>query len=158
MAGQRRGEPGGLRGRGLPRLGGLALALSLLLTAGCGDGGPTGTDRHLGGDGTTGGPSGAELLVGTWRTVLVVEVPGDVQTWTTTWHFDADGACHQTVVTESLAEGWPRVSERDCTYEAGDFEVVIAFDDGGVLEVEYGFADFSPDRLLLDGFEYQRLA
>jgi hypothetical protein len=29
---------------------------------------------------------------------------------------------------------------------------------GGTLVLEYSFADFSPDRLILDGFEYERLA
>ena len=88
----------------------------------------------------------------------MVEVPGDLQTWTTTWHFDADGGCRQTVVTESVAEGFPRVTERGCTYAAGDFEITVRFGGGGVLELEYAFADFSPDRLVLDGFEYERLA
>ena len=158
MAGQRRGEPGVHRLRGLRRLGGLALALSLLLTAACGEGGPAGTDRLPGDGGTTGSPSGADLLLGTWRTTLLVEVPGDLQTWTTTWHFDVDGGCRQTVVTESVAEGFPLVTERGCTYAAGDVEITVRFEGGGVLELEYAFADFSPDRLVLDGFEYERLA
>lgn len=157
MAGQRRGEPGLLGGRSRPRLGRLALALSLLLTAACGDGGPTGTGRQHGG-GTTGAPTGAELLVGTWRTTAVVEVPGDIQTWTTTWRFGEDGGCDQIVESESLVEGIPRVTERACTWVAGDFEVTVTFIGGGALELAYGFADFSPDRLVLDGFEYERLA
>lgn len=132
--------------------------MSLLVVAGCGEGGPTGTTRPDGNGGTGGDPTGAELLVGTWRTVLVVEVPGDLQTWTTVWRFDDDGTCRQTVTTESLAEGFPRTTEHDCTYEAGDFEVIIDLDDGRRFEVDYSFADFSPDRLVLDGFEYERLA
>jgi hypothetical protein len=90
--------------------------------------------------------------------VVVVEVPGDVQTWTTTWRFDADNSCLQTVAIESLAEGIPRVTQRPCTFTAGDFEVTIAFVGGGTLVFEYSFAGFSPDRLVLDGFEYQRIA
>lgn len=162
MAGQRWREPGILRRRGLRRLGGLALALSLLLIGGsCGEGDPTGTGRLPGTDGTTGTsgtPSGAELLVGTWRNVLFIEVPGDLQTWTTTWRFDDGGICRRTAVTESLAEGFPRTSEQGCTYVAGDFELTIAFESGAVLEVEYGFEGFSPERLVLDGFKYERLA
>lgn len=159
MAGQRRGEPGVLHTGGLPRLGRLALALSLLLSAaaGCGDG-PTGTRRPIDNGGTGGGPTGAELLVGTWRSVVVVEVPSDLQTLTTTWRFDEDGGCHYRVEVESQVEGVPRHTERDCTYHASDFEVTVTFVGGGGLELEYGFADFSPDRLVLDGFEYQRLA
>ena len=99
-----------------------------------------------------------ELLVGSWRTVLVVEVPGDLQTWTTTWSFDADGSCHQRVVTESLAEGFPRVTDRDCTFVVHDFEIVITYVGGGTVEFEYSFADFLPDRLIFGGFEYERVA
>jgi hypothetical protein len=141
-------------------VGRLALALSLLLSgaAACGEGGTTGVGRPGNDDGTSGTPSGAELLVGAWRTVAVVEVPGDLQTWTTTWRFDEDGGCHRRVETESAVEGVPRITERACTFAAGDFEVTITFMGGGALELAYGFADFSPDRLLLDGFEYQRLA
>ena len=62
------------------------------------------------------------------------------------------------VEVESQVEGVPRHTERDCTYHASDFEVTVTFVGGGGLELEYGFADFSPDRLVLDGFEYQRLA
>ena len=160
MAGQRRSEPGVFRGRGLSRLGRLALALFLSLSAaaGCGDGGPTGTSRPIDNGGTGGPPTGAELLVGTWRTVVVIEVPGDLQTWTTTWRFDEDGGCHYRVEVESAVEGVPRQTERECTYLAGDFEVTVSFVGGGALELEYGFADFSRDRLVLDGFEYERLA
>jgi hypothetical protein len=137
---------------------GLALSLFLILLPACGDGGPAGVDRPDGNGGVSGGDGPTERLVGTWRTVVVVEVPGDIQTWTTTWRFEPDGACHQTVETESLAEGFPRVTERPCTFVARDFDVSITFAGGGTLVFEYSFADFSPDRLILDGFEYERLA
>jgi hypothetical protein len=141
-------------------MGGLGLALSLCLTLlpACGDGGPAGIDRPDGNGGVSGGDGSIEQLVGTWRTVVVVDVPGDIQTWTTTWRFEPDGTCLQTVETESLAEGFPRVTERTCSFVAGDFEVTITFAGGGTLEFQYSFADFSPDRLILDGFEYARLA
>jgi len=160
MAGQRRSEPDGRGGRGRRRLGGLGLALSLFLTLlpACGDGGPTGTDRPGGNSGISGGDGDAERLIGTWRTVVVVEVPSDIQTWTTTWRFEPVGNCLQTVETESLAEGFPRVTERPCTFVTGGSEVTISFTGGGTLVLEYSFADFSPDRLILDGFEYERLA
>jgi hypothetical protein len=126
--------------------------------AACGDGGPTGTDRpgEHGGTSRSAGPS--EQLVGTWRTVVVVTLPGDVQTWTTTWRFEPDGGCSETVETESLAGGFPRVTERSCRFVARDFDVTIDFTGGGTLVLQYSFAGFSPDRLVLDGFEYQRLA
>ena len=161
MARQRRGEPGILGGRGGAGRGRLALALPLLLIVAlaCGGGGGPADPRPPDDNGgTAGGGTGAELLVGTWRAAAVVEVPGDLQTWTTTWRFDEDGRCRQSVETESVVEGVPRVTERRCTYVAGDFEVTVAFEGAGTLELAYGFADFSPDRLVLDGFEYERLA
>ena len=50
------------------------------------------------------GSGGGYELVGSWQTVVVIEVPGDLQTWTTTWRFDPAGTCRRTVVTESLAD------------------------------------------------------
>lgn len=141
-------------------MGGVVLALSLCLTlpTACGDGGPTGSDRPGDHRGITRGEGPREQLLGTWRAVVVVTLPGDLQTWTTTWRFDPAGSCRQTVETESLAEGFPRVTERSCSFVARDFDVAIAFTGGGRLVLRYSFADFSSDRLVLDGFEYQRLA
>lgn len=158
MAGQRRREPDGLRCGHRRRLAALAVALGLTVLTACGSGGPAGSQRPNDDDGTSGGNSPTELLIGSWRTVLVVEVPGDIQRWTTTWRFDEAGTCRQRVETESLAEGFPRVTERECTFVAGDFEINVTFAGGGTLEIEYAFADFSPDRLVLDGFEYDRVA
>ena len=89
---------------------------------------------------------------------MVVEVPGDIQAWETTWRFEPGGGCLETLVTQSQAEGFPRVKERSCTFVARDFDVTITFTGGGTLVLEYSFADFSPDRLILDGFEYVRLS
>ena len=137
---------------------GLALSLCLMLLPACGDGGPTGTDRPGGNGGTSASDGPTERLAGTWRIVVVVEVPADIQTWITTWRFDPDGRCLQTVETRSVVEGFPRVTERPCTFVARDFDVTIAFINGATLVFEYSFADFSPDRLILDGLEYERLA
>ena len=123
----------------------------------CGDGEPTGIDRPGGNGGVSEGDGAAELLIGTWRTVALVDVPGDIQAWATTWRFQSDGGCVQLVETRSVAEGFSRITERPCTFVAGDFEVTVAFTGGGTLVFEYSFADFSPDRLILDGFEYERL-
>jgi len=128
-----------------------------MLLPACGDGGPTGTDRPGGNSGVSGSKEAAELLIGDWRTVALVEVPGDIQAWATTWRFESDGRCLQVVETRSTAEGFPRITERPCTFVAGDLELTIAFTGGGTLVFEYSFADFSPDRLILDGFEYERL-
>lgn len=108
------------------------------------------------GPGTSAGSSAEATLVGTWRTVVVVQVPDDVQTWTTVWRFDAGGTCRQTIVTESLAEGFPRTTERACTWTVSDVRIAVSFAGGGALAIEFSFAGLSPDRLVLDGFEYQR--
>jgi hypothetical protein len=135
--------------------------LSLLL-AGCGGEAVAPSTAGLPGGGGGLGPGssaggGTEAtLVGTWRTVMVVEVPGDVQRWTTVWRFDAEGTCRQTVVTESLAEGFPRTTERACTWTVNDLQIAVGFAGGGTLAIKFSFAGLSPDRLVLDGFEYQR--
>jgi hypothetical protein len=139
----------------------VAVALSLLLIlAACSEAplGPGPFDR--GGDrgGASGGDGAAETLVGTWRTTLVIEVPGDLQTWTTTWRFDQDGTCHQTQESESLVEGFPRTTERNCTFTTDAAVMTVSFIGGGMLTLDFTFAGFSPDRLVLDGFEYQRIA
>lgn len=87
----------------------------------------------------------------------MVQVPGDVQTWTTIWRFGSDGGCQQTVETESLVEGFPRTTERACTYLTSVGTITIAYAGGGSLTFDYFFASFSPDRLVLDGFEYERI-
>jgi len=110
------------------------------------------------GPGTNGGGGATASLVGTWRTVVVLEVPGDLQTWTTTWRFEAGGTCRQTVITESLAEGFPRTTERVCSWQVSDGRVAISYAAGGTLTFDFSFAGLDPDRLVLDGFEYQRLA
>jgi hypothetical protein len=133
----------------------------ILLLAAC-NGDPTAPRMGAPGGGTDSGASdgggGGSALVGTWQTALVIEVPGDLQTWTTTWRFDAEGTCRQTLVTESLAEGFPRTTERACTWTTGSGEVTISFVGGGTQTLDFSFAAFDPDRLVLDGFEYQRLA
>jgi hypothetical protein len=101
--------------------------------------------------------SGSSTLVGSWRVQLVVPAPGDGQTWTTTWRFAADGSCHQTKVTESLAEGIPRTRERDCSFTVNGSTLSITFTGGEMLSADYSFAGFSPNRLVFDGVEYQRL-
>jgi len=115
-------------------------------------------DRPGGGFGTgiNSGGTGASSLVGIWRTVVVVQVPGDVQTWTTTWQFDADSTCRQTVVTESAANGFPVTTDRTCSWTTNDDQVTVTFVGGGTLT--FAFSLPASDRLVLDGFEYQREA
>lgn len=110
------------------------------------------------GRGTSDGGSAAGALVGVWQTTVVVQVPGDLQTWTTTWEFDADQSCREIQVTESLAEGFPRTTDRACTWAASGTQMTVTFAGGGTLVMQFSFAGLSPDRLVLDGFEYQRQA
>ena len=119
--------------------------------------GPPFPGGGCGGGGQAGGTSPSPLL-GDWQTVVLIQVSGDLQRWTTTWRFDAGGACRQTSVTESLAEGIPRTSERTCTYLTGESSVAITYADGAMVAFDFSFAGFSPDRLVLDGNEYKRLA
>jgi hypothetical protein len=148
LAGRRGGR------RGLELLG----AVALLALAGCsGDPLEPRTDQPGGNHTGTSGGSPAASIVGAWQTVVVIQVPGDLQTWTTTWRFESDGTCRQTVVSESLAEGFPRTTERTCTYTISGSSIIIAYLGGGELTFEFSFAGFSPDRLILDGFEYQRI-
>jgi hypothetical protein len=158
MAGQRRREPRGHRSRCRSRLGRLALALPLLLIgAGCGDPAPTEPRRPLDDTGTSGGDTPVGRLVGSWRATLIVEVPGDVQTWTTTWRFDPDGACLHTQEVRSAAEGVRRITERPCSFVADDFEITISYTGGATLVLDYAFPSSSSDVLTLDGFEYERV-
>jgi hypothetical protein len=105
---------------------------------------------------STGGAS--TTIVGGWQAVIVIEVPGDVQTWTTTWRFDTEGTCRETVIVESLAEGFPRTTDRTCTYTISGSSITISYTGGGDVTSDFSFAGFSPDVLVLDGFEYQRIA
>jgi hypothetical protein len=88
--------------------------------------------------------------------VVLIQVSDDLQRWTTTWRFEAGGTCRQTIVTESLAEGFPRTSERSCTYLINESSVAITYADGATVTFDFSFAGFSPDQLTLDGDEYQR--
>ena len=136
------------------------VGLGVAAAAGCGSDatGPV-NDRPNSGfrPGTSnqgGGP--AATLVGTWQAVVVLQVPGDVQTVTTTWAFAADSTCRETRVTESLAEGFPRTADLTCTWTSSDTAVTVVFADGGTLVMSFAFDALTPDQLQLDGFQYQR--
>ena len=110
------------------------------------------------GGGVSSGGALDEALIGTWQTVLVIQVADDLQTWTTTWRFATAGTCRQTVVTESLAEGFPRTTTRDCTWRTNDGAVAITYAAGGTVSFDFSFAALDPARLVLDGLEYHRVA
>ena len=162
MAGQRRGEPRrdhrrrAAGARGLGPLWSVALILSLACR---GEPlAPSGTQFPGGGGGGQAGGTSPSPLIGDWQTAVLIQVSGDLQRWTTTWRFDASASCRQTIVTESLAEGFPRTTARSCTYRTNGSSVAVTYADGATLTFDYSFAGFSPDRLVLDGYEYQRLS
>ncbi len=130
-------------------------AVALLLSACSADPVQPRPDEPGGNHSGTGSPS--PTITGTWQNVVVIQVPGDLQTWTTTWRFDADGACLQTNVTESLAEGFPRTTERSCTYAISGTRITVSYDTGGDLTFDFDLTGPASDVLVLNGFEYQRI-
>ena len=133
-------------------------ALTLLLLAACSADPlephvdrPGGNQSGVSGGGTVG------TIIGAWQNVIVIQVPGDLQTWTTTWRFDAEGTCRQTVVTESLAEGFPRTTERTCTFTTSGTSITIAYTGAGELTFDFSLTGPASDVLVLDGFEYKHI-
>ena len=137
----------------------MGAAIALLAIAACsGDPLEPRLDQPGGNQSGTSGGGASTTIVGSWQSVILIEVPGDEQTWTTTWRFDAEGTCRQTVVVESLAEGFPRTTDRPCTYTISGSAITISYTGAGELTFDFSFAGFSPDVLVLDDFEYQRIA
>ena len=150
------------RDSGFRRLGGLALvSLPLLALPGCGahDRVPTGPGTASptpGGRGTRTGDS--QLLIGTWENIQLIAVVGDIVRVTTTWEFRADATCRHTTVRLSLAEGVPLTQARDCSYLLPGSVVRVTYDGAPEsIDFDFSLANFSPDRLVLDGFEFERL-
>ncbi len=97
-------------------------------------------------------------LAGRWANTLILQFSGDVETVTTTWTFDAAGSCIKQVRTFSVVEGFALTTFRPCRFQTGNSRINITFTDtGGTVSFMVGFAGFSPDRLLLDDLEFQRL-
>lgn len=157
MVEQRRGEPRDDGARSRPRRWGMAAlgAIALLLSACSADPLQPRPDEPGGNQSGTSGTTAT--IAGTWQNVVIIQVPGDLQTWTTTWRFDADSTCLQTVVTESLAEGFPRTIERSCTFTTSGTQVTISYTAGGDLTFDFTLTGPASDVLVLDGFEYQRI-
>jgi hypothetical protein len=111
-------------------------------------------------DGMGGASTQPSLLVGTWETVLLIQVesPPDLQTWTTVWRFHADATCGFTRTVRSLVEGVDRVTERPCTWSSANFRVHVTWTDdaGGTAVLPFEFPSLDRDRLLLEGIEYRR--
>ncbi len=149
-------------------MGGLALALALCLSA-CAAPDQTGPSTG-GGDalgqpvtppatGGGGGGGGAALgaLIGDFQTISVIPVNGNFQSTVTQWRFAADSSCRRTVRTTLLSEGIAQTTLADCTYTTSVNSVLVTFPGSPTAVFSVSFAGFSPDRLVLDGVEYQRI-
>ncbi len=118
-----------------------------------------GGDRPIGGGQTGGSTTVASALIGVWRNVWVVFLDTDVQTWTTVWTFRSDNTCLIDKTLRSLALEFPQGTLRPCRYAILGTDLGITWTDaaGGAATVPFSFANFSPDRLVLEGLEYERL-
>ena len=112
--------------------------------------------------GIAGGGNGesadVETLVGLWERFDAAVFETDVVTITTRWAFEGRGTCRRTIITFSAAEGFPRTTARDCTWDIGPLEITITFADGERSTFSLSFPGFDPDRMLLDGAEYRRVS
>ena len=150
------------RHRSLRRLGGVALvSLPLLALPGCGaqDRVPTGPGTASPTPGGRGSRTGdTQLLIGTWENIQLIAVVGDIVRVTTTWEFRADATCRHTTVRLSLAEGVPLTQVRGCRYQVPGSVVRVTYDGAPEsIDFDFSLANFSPDRLVLGGFEFERL-
>jgi hypothetical protein len=161
MAGQRRGELPGLRGRrgsgGARRL--LGLIALVCLSSACEDGGG-GLTGIVPGSGTgVGASSGTNTtsspIAGTWQHTLIVRTQTDIITSETTWIFSAGGGCQRTVVSTSFVEGIPLTTRVSCSYHLVNGTVTIQFSSGGP-PVSFG-VQLSGGHLFLGGTEFVRI-
>jgi hypothetical protein len=159
---ERDGDAGRLTGR--RGLVGAVVALTLLLAACSAETTSPTTDGPPHGfpSGTSGGGqvNTSSAVVGTWRRfdVLSADSSADIISQTTEWEFDSAGGCQRTITTFDAVEGFPRATSRDCTWETGVQEITLRWNDGEVNTFSLTFAAFDPDRMVLDGLEYQRIS
>ncbi len=129
--------------------------------AGCGADARTPTGLGPGGSlpgGQGDRPDAAALLLGKWENTMLVAADGDLQRWTTIWEFRDDASCEHTTVTESLVEGLPLTRVRLCRYGLNGATMLVTYSGAtGSVAFDFAFAGFSPDRLVLDGFEFDRI-
>lgn len=102
----------------------------------------------------------SSAVVGSWRRfdVLSSDDSADIISQTTEWEFDSQGGCQRTITTFDAAEGFPRATSRDCTWETGVQDITLHWSDAEVNTFSLTFAAFDPDRMVLDGLEYQRIS
>lgn len=112
--------------------------------------GATGTGGN--GPGSTSG-----TIVGEWERFEAVALDGDIVTTTIHWLFDADGTCVRVITSMSANEGIPRSQIRECTWRLGPAEITLRLGTDAEATFPLEFGGFDPDRLILDGLEYQRV-
>ena len=111
-----------------------------------------------GGGGGGGGNGGAAVLVGSWRATFIFRLTNDVQTHVITWSFQARGACNRTVAITSVLEDQTRTTNTPCTWRTNNTDISIMFGGNvGTVTFRWSLADFSPNRLILDGVTYDRI-
>ena len=102
-------------------------------------------------------PGRDPAVMGTWQVVLLISAETDLQTWTTTWQFAADGTCRFSRVIRSVLEGQDRITVRPCSWRTANATITVTYtDDATTALLPYRFAAFDPDRLVLEGVEYSR--
>ncbi len=98
-------------------------------------------------------------MLGVWENTMLIAVQNDFERVITTWEFNPDGSCRHVTVTQSLIESVPFTRVRDCRYDVPGSVVRVTYDGAqDSVEFDFTFAGFSPDRLVLDGFEFERIA
>jgi hypothetical protein len=163
--GQHAGDDPGRTARG-PRLASRALTALLLALAACGSDAtapetgvlPFGEATSGTGPGTGNGPgTSSGTIVGEWERFEAVAFDGDIVTTSIHWLFDADGSCVRVITSMSAVEGIPRTQVRECTWRLGPAEITLRFGTDAEATFPLGFGGFDPNRLILDGLEYQRI-
>jgi hypothetical protein len=96
-------------------------------------------------------------IVGEWERLEVVAFDGDFITTSIHWLFDADGSCVRVITTTSAVEGIPRTEIRECTWRIGPAEITLRLGTDAEATFSLAFGGFDPNRLVLDGLEYQRV-
>jgi len=112
----------------------------------------------VGGGGGGGGGGGASALVGSWSATFIIRLMNDVQSQVTTWSFQSNGTCNRTVAVTSVLEGRTLTTTLPCTWFTNSNDISIMFGGNvGSVTFRWGFENFSPDRLVLDGVTYVRI-
>lgn len=97
-------------------------------------------------------------LIGEWETTLLVSTSEDSQLWTTRWIFNDDATCQFRQTILSVLAGETTREQRECHWTESSATAAIVFDDTGeILRVPFSFPPGERDRMIFEGFEYQRV-